>query len=123
MSADQDQHAPTVAGVYRRALVGSQIGYRYRLPSDEVAVLIRCMLPVMAGFVRISIDPAVMGGVPCIRNLRFPVASVVAMVADGMSHDEILEEHPDLVQEDIREALRFAALALQERQLPLQQSA
>jgi uncharacterized protein (DUF433 family) len=60
-----------------------------------------------------------MGGVPCIRELRFPVASVVAMVADRMSEDEILTGHPDLEREDIREALRFAALALQERELPL----
>ena len=64
-----------------------------------------------------------MGGVPCIRGLRFPVASVVAMVADGMSDDEILAEHPDLEPEDIREALRFAALAVQERELPLRQPA
>ncbi|MEA5558067.1 DUF433 domain-containing protein [Nodularia spumigena] len=74
----------------------------------------------MAVFTRITTDPAVMGGVACVRGLRFPVASVVAMVADGMSEDEILGEHPDLEREDIREALRFAALAVQERQLPLQ---
>ena len=64
-----------------------------------------------------------MGGVPCIRGLRFPVASVVAMVADGMTADEILTEHPDLERDDIVESLRFAALAVQERQLPLQQPA
>lgn len=64
-----------------------------------------------------------MGGVPCIRTLRFPVATVVAMVADGMSDEEILAEHPDLEREDIREALRFAALAVQERELPLRQPA
>lgn len=64
-----------------------------------------------------------MAGVPCIRGLRFPVASVVAMVADGMTEDEILAEHPDLERDDIREALRFAALAVQERQLPLQRPA
>lgn len=74
----------------------------------------------MAVFTRITTDPAVMGGVACVRGLRFPVASVVGMVADGMSEDEILGEHPDLEREDIREALRFAALAVQERQLPLQ---
>lgn len=77
----------------------------------------------MAGFSRITTDPARMGGAPCIRDLRFPVASVVAMVADGMPVDEILAEHPDLERDDIREALRFAALAVQERQLPLQQPA
>jgi uncharacterized protein (DUF433 family) len=70
-------------------------------------------------FERITTDPERMGGVPCIRNLRFPVASVVAMVADGMSADEILGEHPDLETEDIREALRYAALAVSERELPL----
>ena len=64
-----------------------------------------------------------MGGVPCIRSLRFPVASVVAMVADGMSNAEILEEHPDLEVEDIAEALRYAALAVQERELPLRRPA
>ena len=70
-------------------------------------------------FTRITSDPEKMAGAPCIRGLRFPVATVVAMVADGMSNDEILGEHPDLEDEDIREALRFAALAVQERQLPL----
>lgn len=75
----------------------------------------------MARFSRINTDPARMAGLPCIRDLRFPVASVVAMVADGMSDDEIIAEHPDLEREDIREALRFAALAVQERELPLRQ--
>jgi uncharacterized protein (DUF433 family) len=64
-----------------------------------------------------------MGGVPCVRTLRFPVASVVAMVADGMTNAEILEEHPDLEAADISESLRFAALALQERELPLRRPA
>ena len=64
-------------------------------------------------------DPAQMAHVPCIRGLRFPVASVVAMVADGMTEDEVLAEHPDLERDDSREALRFAALAVQERRLPL----
>lgn len=64
-----------------------------------------------------------MGGVPCVRDLRFPVASVVAMVADGMSVDEILVEHPDLEAADISESLRYAALALQERELPLRHPA
>jgi uncharacterized protein (DUF433 family) len=60
-----------------------------------------------------------MGGVPCIRDLRIPVATVVGMVADGMSESEILAAYPDLVREDIREALRFAAQAVLERELPL----
>ena len=70
-------------------------------------------------FTRITTDPAQMAGVPCIRGLRFPVATVVAMVADGMTSEEILSEHPDLEVEDITEALKYAALAVQERQLPL----
>jgi uncharacterized protein (DUF433 family) len=74
-------------------------------------------------FDRITVDPDRMGGVACIRTLRFPVASVVAMVADGMSSEEILSEHPDLELADISEALRYAALALQERELPLRRPA
>lgn len=60
-----------------------------------------------------------MGGVPCIRDLRIPVATVVGMVAEGMSVDEILADHPDLEAEDVREALQYAAEAVRERQLPL----
>ena len=68
---------------------------------------------------RITIDPNKMGGVPCIRGLRIPVATVVAMVADRMSEKEILEAYPDLESEDIRQALHFASQAVQERELPL----
>lgn len=60
-----------------------------------------------------------MGGVPCIRGLRTPVATVVAMVADGMSDESILQAYPDLEGQDIREALKYAAEALRERELPL----
>lgn len=68
---------------------------------------------------RIITDPEVMGGMPCIRGLRFPVATVVAMVADGMTIEEILAEHPDLEADDIRQALRYCSQAVQERELPL----
>lgn len=61
-------------------------------------------------FARITTDPAQMGGVPCIRRLRIPVATVVGMVADGMGDGEILRAYPDLEAEDIREALRYATL-------------
>ena len=74
-------------------------------------------------FSRITVDATRMGGVPCVRDLRFPVASVVAMIADGMTVDEILAEHPDLEADDVVESLRYAALALQERELPLRQPA
>jgi uncharacterized protein (DUF433 family) len=50
-----------------------------------------------------------MGGVPCIRELRIPVATVLDMVAEGMDAQEILKAYPDLEAEDIPEALRFAA--------------
>ncbi len=70
-------------------------------------------------FTRISIDPRQMGGVPCIRHLRIPVATVVDMVADGIPESEILTAYPDLDAEDIREALRYAAEAVRERELPL----
>ena len=60
-----------------------------------------------------------MGGVPCIRNLRIPVATVVALVAGGLSQEDILRYYPDLESEDIAEALRFAAEAVRERELPL----
>jgi len=70
-------------------------------------------------FTRITINPAQMGGVPCIRGLRIPVATVVAMVADGMSEEEILKAYPDLEKEDIKEALLFASEAVREREIPL----
>jgi uncharacterized protein (DUF433 family) len=70
-------------------------------------------------FTRITIDSAQMAGVPCIRGLRIPVATVVGMVADGMNNDEILRAYPDLEPDDIREALRFAAESVRERELPL----
>jgi uncharacterized protein (DUF433 family) len=70
-------------------------------------------------FTRITVDPDQMGGEPCIRGLRIPVATVVGMMADRMSETEILEVYPDLELADLHEALRYAALALQERELPL----
>jgi len=69
-------------------------------------------------FTRITVNPKQMGGVPCIRGLRIPVATVVGMVADGMTEEEILAAFPDLEREDIREALRYAAEAVRERELP-----
>jgi uncharacterized protein (DUF433 family) len=60
-----------------------------------------------------------MGGVPCIRGLRIPVSTMVGMVAEGMTDAEILKGYPDLEPEDIREALRYAAEAVRERELPV----
>ncbi|HEX2163783.1 MAG TPA: DUF433 domain-containing protein [Thermoanaerobaculia bacterium] len=70
-------------------------------------------------FTRITVDPQQMGGVPCLRGLRIPVATVVGMVADGMTSDEILAAYPDLEADDVAEALRYAAEAVRERTLPL----
>lgn len=70
-------------------------------------------------FKRITVNPEQMGGVPCIRGLRIPVATIVSMIADGMTEAEILQAYPDLELEDIREALRYAAEAVRERELPL----
>jgi uncharacterized protein (DUF433 family) len=70
-------------------------------------------------FTRITVNPKQMGGVPCIRGLRIPVATVVGMVSDGMTEDEIIRAYPDLEPDDIREALRYAAEAVRERELPL----
>lgn len=70
-------------------------------------------------FTQITVDPNQMGGMPCIRGLRIPVATVVGMMAEGMTEQAILDAYPDLEREDIREALRFAAEAVRERELPL----
>ena len=70
-------------------------------------------------FSRITVNPNQMGGVPCIRSLRIPVATIIGMFADGMRESEILEAYPDLEEADLEEALRYAVVALQERQLPL----
>lgn len=74
-------------------------------------------------FERITVDPQVMGGLPCIRGLRIPVATVVAMVADGMSTNEVITELPDLTRKDVSEALHYAAEAVRERELPLRHTA
>ncbi len=73
----------------------------------------------VTSFERITVNPNQMDGVPCIRGLRIPVATVLRMLAGGMSEQEILAEHPDLQPEDVRECLRFAAISAMERDLPL----
>jgi uncharacterized protein (DUF433 family) len=72
---------------------------------------------------RITTDPDVMGGLPRIRDLRIPVATVIAMLADRMSPEEIVTELPDPTVDDIHEALLYAAEALRERELPLRHTA
>jgi uncharacterized protein (DUF433 family) len=70
-------------------------------------------------FDRITVEPDKMGGVACIRGLRIPVATVVGMVAEGMTVAEILADYPGLEADDLREALQYAAEAVRDRDLPL----
>ena len=70
-------------------------------------------------FTRITVNPNQMGGVPCIRGLRIPVATIVGMVADGMTEEKILKALPDLERGDIQEALQYASEAVREREIPL----
>jgi uncharacterized protein (DUF433 family) len=70
-------------------------------------------------FERISVDHRIMGGVPCVRGTRIPVAAVVAMVAEEMRTDEILAEFPRLTLADIQDSLRYAAAAVDVREVPL----
>ena len=70
-------------------------------------------------FKRITTNPGQMGGVPCLRGLRIPVATIVALIAEGQTTQGILGLYPDLEADDVREALLFAADAVRERVLPL----
>ena len=73
----------------------------------------------VTNFERITVNPNQMGGVPCIRGMRIPVATVLRMLAGGMTEREILGDYPDLQTDDIRECLRFAAVSAMERELPV----
>ena len=74
-------------------------------------------------FTRIKIDHRIMGGLPCIDGTRVPVAMLVRMIAAGTPMETILEEYPQLTEDDLREALRFAAANVDQRVLPLDQTA
>ena len=72
---------------------------------------------------RIVADHRIMGGVPCVRGTRIPVATIVGLVAQGRTAEEILADYPTLAADDVRAALEFAAMAVSERQVPLRTSA
>ena len=74
-------------------------------------------------FERITIDHRIMAGVPCIRGTRIPVATVVGLVAEGVTIEEILADYPQLTREDLEEALRYAAAAVDQGTLPLPEPA
>lgn len=68
---------------------------------------------------RITFDPRIMGGRACVRGMRITVAHIVNLVANGMSVEQITNEHPDLEAEDVRQALSYAALLTAEELHPL----
>lgn len=65
-------------------------------------------------FTRITVDPAVCTGKPCIRDLRFPVSRLLGLLAAGETREQILKDHPYLEAQDIDEALRYAACLAEE---------
>lgn len=73
----------------------------------------------MPALTRITHDPNIMGGKPCIRGLRVTVGTIVGLVAAGHSDDEILRLYPYLAADDIREALSYAAWRVEELEVPL----
>lgn len=77
----------------------------------------------MTRFTRITLDPRVMGGKPCIRGIRVTVGTVVGLVATGRTVEEILEAYPYLEEEDVGEALAYAAWRAQEREVSLDPAA
>lgn len=70
-------------------------------------------------FERITVDPARMRGLPCVRDTRVTVSAVLGQLAAGRSVEQVLEDYPYLEREDILAALEYAAAAVQERELPL----
>ena len=73
----------------------------------------------MQKFDRITIDPKILGGQPCIRGMRSPVSILIKLIAGGKKIEEILKEYPELEKEDIKQALEFAAWMVSEKQLPM----
>ena len=73
----------------------------------------------MPKLTRITRDPRIMGGKPCIRGMRVTVGTIVGLIAAGRTHDEILRESPYLEAEDLAEALSYAAWRAEEVEVPL----
>ena len=72
---------------------------------------------------RIAIDHRIMGGVPCVAGTRIPVTTVIGLLGQGSSIEDVLADYPTLRRDDILAALPFAANAVDERELPLRLSA
>ena len=77
----------------------------------------------MLGFDRITFDPNILGGKACIRGMRISVSLVVNLVADGMTAPQIVAEYPDLEEEDVAQALKYAAWTADDRFLPATETA
>jgi uncharacterized protein (DUF433 family) len=73
----------------------------------------------MHNLTRITFNPEVMGGKPCIRGVRVTVGTIVGLVASGQTVDQVLADYPYLEREDILEALAYAAWRAEEREVPL----
>jgi uncharacterized protein (DUF433 family) len=82
----------------------------------------RVCYALMMEIARITQDPNVMGGRPCIRGLRVTVGTVLGLLAAGQAEDQILEAYPYLERDDIRAALAYAAWRTQEIEVPLRAS-
>jgi uncharacterized protein (DUF433 family) len=82
----------------------------------------RCGLYWIMAFTRITIDPTVCTGKPCIRGLRFPVARLLGLLAAGESRESIVQAYPYLEPDDIDEALRYAAFLAEDETVELQSS-
>jgi uncharacterized protein (DUF433 family) len=77
----------------------------------------------MGDISRITRDPSIMGGKPCIRGMRVTVGMIVSQIAEGATPDELLREFPYLEREDITQALRYAAYMASDREIDLSPAA
>ncbi len=90
--------------------------------ATRYASMIRKRDIIMSEFTRITQNPAVIGGKPCIRGMRVTVGMIVAQIGAGLTIDQLLAEYPYLEREDVLEALRYAAWRAQEREVILADS-
>jgi uncharacterized protein (DUF433 family) len=81
------------------------------------------MLSAMAQFDRITFHPSIMGGRACIRGMRIPVSVIVGQIANGSSMEQVLADFPDLEEQDVRQALKYAAWLTTEEVHPVRTTA
>jgi len=73
----------------------------------------------MRKFDRITIDPKVFQGQPCIRGMRIPISLIVKLISQGKTPEDVVKDYPELEEEDIKQALEFAAWLTTEKVYPL----